>query len=101
MGFSMYEKREMLRLKGVGPMIVVRLEQIGYSSLSQLAREDATRITNHIARKLGLEGWHHSPRANNSIQAIINLAKNGSSYKPKISPASGVNARNGRGARTA
>lgn len=101
MGFSMYEKREMLRLKGVGPMIVARLEQIGYSSLAQLAREDATHISNRIEQKLGLEGWHHSPRASYSIQAIINLAKNGPSYKPKVSTAARVNARNSREARTA
>jgi hypothetical protein len=94
MGFSTYEKREMMRLKGVGPMIVMRLEQIGFCSLSQLAREDAADIMKNIEQKLGLESWHRSPRAHYSIQSIIDLAKNGSSYQPKILPISRLNARN-------
>ena len=35
MGFSAIEREKMLALKGVGATVVARLEQIGFSSLSQ------------------------------------------------------------------
>jgi len=65
----------MLSLKGVGVTVVARLEQIGISSLSQLAEEDAARVTKLISQMMGSTCWHNSPQARTSIQAIIDLAR--------------------------
>ena len=76
MEFSTVEKEQMLRLKGVGPTVIARLEQIGFSSLSQLAEVDVLDITKQVSQMLGSTCWHNSPQARASIQAIVDLAKN-------------------------
>ena len=75
MEFSTVEKEQMLRLKGVGPTVIARLEQIGFSSLSQLAEVDVLDITKQVSQMLGSTCWHNSPQARASIQAIVDLAK--------------------------
>ena len=75
MEFSTVEKEQMLRLKGVGPTVIARLEQIGFSSLSQLAEVDVLDVTKQISQMLGSTCWHNSPQARASIQAIVDLAK--------------------------
>ncbi len=75
MGFRADEKEKMLGLKGVGETVVARLEQIGFSSLSQLAEEDPAVVTKQISRMMGSTCWHNSPQARNAIQAIIMLAQ--------------------------
>jgi predicted flap endonuclease-1-like 5' DNA nuclease len=42
--FSAVEKNALLCVKGVGPKVVERLEQMGFSSLQQLADADARDI---------------------------------------------------------
>ena len=76
MEFSTVEKEQMLRLKGVGPTVIARLEQIGFSSLSQLAEVDVLDVTKQVSQMLGSTCWHNSPQARASIQAIVDLAKN-------------------------
>ena len=61
----------MLSLKGVGATVIARLEQIGFSSLSQLADEEAGFVTKQIAQMMGSTCWHNSPQARASIQAIV------------------------------
>ena len=75
MGFSAAEKEQMLALKGVGATVVARLEQIGFSSLSQLAEENPAFITKQIAQMMGSTCWHNSPQAKTAIQAIVTLAQ--------------------------
>lgn len=75
MAFTPQEKDRMLALKGVGPSVVARLEQIGFSSLSQLAGEDAAFITKQISQMMGSTCWHNSPQARASIHAIIQLSQ--------------------------
>jgi len=74
-GFPATEKEKMLALKGVGEAVIVRLEQIGFSSLSQLAGEDPAFITKQISQMMGSTCWHNSPQARNAIKAIISLAQ--------------------------
>jgi nucleotidyltransferase/DNA polymerase involved in DNA repair len=74
MGFSTEEKASMLALKGVGGAVISRLEQLGFSSLQQLADIDAADLTRQIARMMGSTCWHNSPQARAAIQAIIDLA---------------------------
>jgi hypothetical protein len=75
MGFPTKEKEAMLALRGVGATVVARLEQIGFSKLSQLAEVDAATITLQISRMIGSSCWHNSPQARNAIQAVLELAQ--------------------------
>lgn len=75
MGFSANEKDKMVALKGVGATVVSRLEQIGFSSLAQLAEQDPALLTRQIADMMGSSCWHNSPQARSAIQAIIDLAR--------------------------
>lgn len=52
MGFSATERAKMLALKGVGETVISRLEQIGYSSLSQLVEEDPAFVTKQISQMI-------------------------------------------------
>lgn len=56
MAFTAAEKKKMLELKGVGETVVARLEQIGFSSLSQLAGEDPAFVTKQISQMMGPDG---------------------------------------------
>lgn len=75
MGFPATEKEKMLALKGVGETVIARLEQIGFSALSQLAEEDPAFVTKQISQMMGSTCWHNSPQARNAIKAIITLAQ--------------------------
>ncbi|KDM89793.1 hypothetical protein [Photobacterium galatheae] len=75
MKFTEAERVKMLALKGVGETVVSRLEQIGFSSLAQLANEDPADITKQISHMMGSTCWHNSPQARHAIQAIIDLAR--------------------------
>lgn len=74
-GFSTEERTRLLALKGVGPTVVSRLEQIGFSSLAQLADEEAGIVTKQISQLMGSTCWHNSPLARSAIQAVIDLAR--------------------------
>ncbi|UJB30631.1 recombinase RecA [Chromobacterium sp. Beijing] len=75
MGFSANEKDKMVALKGVGATVVSRLEQIGFSSLPQLADQDPALLTRQIADMMGSSCWHNSPQARAAIQAVVDLAR--------------------------
>ncbi len=75
MGFPATEKEKMLVLKGVGETVIARLEQIGFSVLSQLAKEDSAFVTKQISQMMGSTCWQNSPQARNAIKAIITLAQ--------------------------
>ena len=77
MGFSAIEREKMLALKGVGATVVARLEQIGFSSWSQLAGEDPAVVTKQISQMMGSTCWHNSPQARGAIQAVVALAQKG------------------------
>jgi predicted flap endonuclease-1-like 5' DNA nuclease len=75
MGFSERERKKMLCLVGVGPMVVTRLEEIGVSSLSQLAKQDPNSIARIFTQKMGLAGWHRTPNARRSMQTLVEFAR--------------------------
>lgn len=75
MKFSDTETQRMVALKGVGYTVVERLEQIGFSSLSQLVHANAADITLQISQMIGSTCWHNSPQAKNAVNAIIELAQ--------------------------
>lgn len=75
MGFSERERKRMLNLVGVGPMMLTRLEEIGFSSLAQLAKQDPNSIGTIFTQKMGLAGWHRTPRARRTVQTIVEFAR--------------------------
>ncbi len=75
MPFTISERSQMLALKGVGPTVIQRLEQIGYHSLHDLQNQRADDVTKQVSDFLGSTCWHNSPMARASIQAIISLAE--------------------------
>ena len=77
MAFSDSEKTALLAVKGVGPTVVKRLEQIGINSLDELARYDALTIAEMVAEMLHTTCWKNSPQARAAVAAAIARAKVG------------------------
>jgi predicted RecB family nuclease len=74
MTFSEPEKTTLLGVKGVGPKVIERLEQMGFSSLEQLADADAKDILAQGAALSGSSCWKNSPQASAAVQAAIGAA---------------------------
>lgn len=75
MPFSPDERQALLAVKGVGPTVVGRLEQLGIESLAQLSEADALDIVTQASALVGSSCWKNSPQARAAIQAAIALAK--------------------------
>lgn len=77
MAFPAQEREALLAVRGVGPTVVRRLEQIGFSSLRELAKADTLEILASAAGLVGSTCWKNSPQARSAIQAAIDMAKSG------------------------
>jgi predicted RecB family nuclease len=75
MPFPDAEKARLLAVKGVGPTVVSRLEQMGIDRLSKLAKSDAQTICAEAAGIVGSTCWKNSPQARKAIEAAIAAAK--------------------------
>lgn len=75
MPFSESEKAVLLSVKGVGPKVVERLEQMGFVTLSQLADADVNNILEHGANLTGSTCWKNSTQAKNAITSAIKAAR--------------------------
>lgn len=75
MGFSTVEKEQMLALHGVGATVIMRLEQVGFTSLAELADADVAAVTKAISEMMRSTCWHNSPQARGAIGAIVALAQ--------------------------
>ena len=75
MTFSAVETAYLLNVKGVGPKVVERFEQMGYGALSQLATADAEIILQHGASLTGSSCWKNSPQAKSAIHSAIAAAQ--------------------------
>lgn len=75
MPFPLEERQALLAVKGVGPTVVSRLEQLGFESLEQLRQADALEIVTQAASLVGSSCWKNSPQARSAIQSAIALAK--------------------------
>ena len=75
MGVSSSERESMLALKGVGPTMVERLEQLGFSSLAELSEADPAAINRAVAQMLHASCWANSPMARQAVAAIVSLAR--------------------------
>lgn len=65
----------MLNVKGVGPTVIARLEQMGFESLAHLGKANALDIVSKASAMLGSTCWKNSPQARAAIQAAIALAQ--------------------------
>lgn len=75
MPFPPHERKALLAVKGVGPTVVARLEQMGYESLSHLSKANALDVLSQGAAVTGSTCWKNSPQARAAIQAAITLAQ--------------------------
>jgi len=73
--FSQRQKEELLQLKGVGPRVLQRLEQIGITTIELLAESTVEEITENVAEILQTTCWKNSPQAKSAIQNAIEYAK--------------------------
>ncbi|WP_220812940.1 helix-hairpin-helix domain-containing protein [Pseudomonas paralcaligenes] len=75
MPFPEEQRQALLALKGVGPTVIQRLEQLGFDSLQRLAEADARDIVEQAAALLGSSCWKNSPQARAAIVAAVELAR--------------------------
>ena len=75
MPFPPHERTALLALKGVGPTVITRLEQMGIESLAELGKSDVSDILAQASAALGSTCWKNSPQARAAIQAAIATAK--------------------------
>ncbi|QEL65680.1 hypothetical protein OTERR_22040 [Oryzomicrobium terrae] len=77
MPFPAAERAALLALKGIGPTVVARFEQMGYDSLAALSTADADEILARGAHLTGSSCWRNSPQARAAIAAALDLARQG------------------------
>jgi predicted RecB family nuclease len=75
MPFTLKEQQALLALKGVGPTVLARLEQMGFDSLAMLSKADVCDILAQASAAVGSTCWKNSPQARAAINAAIELAK--------------------------
>ncbi|ETT07282.1 Pathogenicity locus [Providencia alcalifaciens] len=75
MAFSDSEKQILLSVKGVGPMVISRLEQMGFSSLAQLSEASYEEILISGAALTGSSCWKNSHQAKKAVEGAIAAAK--------------------------
>lgn len=75
MHFSDDDRRLLLSIRGVGPTVIARLEQIGVSDLADLSRRDAETICIEASMIVGSTCWKNSPQARSAIAASIDAAR--------------------------
>lgn len=73
--FPPEEREALLAVRGVGPTVVQRLEQMGIASLRQLAAAEPSEIVASAAGLTASTYWKNSPQARAAIQAAVDLAR--------------------------
>ncbi len=74
MPFSANDRAILRAVKGVGPMVIARLEQMGFATLPQLADANAQDIVASAAALVGSTCWKNSPQAKAAIEGAIRAA---------------------------
>ncbi|MDO4695048.1 MAG: helix-hairpin-helix domain-containing protein [Eikenella sp.] len=75
MPFSMEETRSLLAVKGIGPAVLLRLEQMGLDDTAKLAAADVDDILQQGAALTGSTCWKNSPQAKAAVAAAVAWAK--------------------------
>ena len=73
--FSVPEREQLLAVKGVGPTVVARLEEIGIASLAALAGREADDICTEVSLHLGASCWRNSPQSRAAVAAAVACAR--------------------------
>ena len=84
MPFAPSERQALLAVKGVGPTVIARLEQMGIESLAHLARANAADVLARGAALAGSSFWNNSPQARTAIHGAIAAAQE-ATRKPRSS----------------
>ena len=72
--FSNAERERLLALKGVGPAVLLRLEQTGHAPLAALVGADPVEIVAEIAYMMRTSCWKNNPHAIRAIGSVIDMA---------------------------
>ena len=75
MAFSSFERTILLAVKGVGPTVVQRLEEMGVEDLATLAQQDAAALCVAASAQLGSTCWRNSPQARAAIAGAIEASR--------------------------
>ncbi len=75
MAFNSEERDLLLAVKGVGPTVVQRLEEYGFSTLEELSEANTDHILQWVADHLKSSCWKNAPRARQAIDDAIAEAK--------------------------
>ena len=75
MPFSAEDRALLLSVRGVGPTVIARLEQIGIEDLPALAGQDAGAVCIAASAVVGSTCWRNSPQARGAIAAAIETAR--------------------------
>lgn len=75
MPLSEEEKRSLLSEKGIGAMILKRLEEMGLDDVKILAATNPDFILQRGAEITGSTCWRNSPQARKAIETAVNWAK--------------------------
>ncbi|MBB5884400.1 helix-hairpin-helix domain-containing protein [Xanthomonas sp. LMG 8992] len=73
--FTAEERAVLLAVKGVGPTVVARLEQLGVHTLEALSACDAQHLTEQAAALLGSTCWRNSPQARAAMNGAVAAAQ--------------------------
>lgn len=71
MGFSESDKQCLLAVQGVGPAVISRLEQMGFSTLIQLSNASYEEILISGAALTGSSCWKNSPQAKKPLKVLL------------------------------
>jgi predicted flap endonuclease-1-like 5' DNA nuclease len=75
--FTDAERDALLSVKGVGPTVLKRFEEVGIDSFSELAECQVDEIADMVAAMLHTTCWKNSPQAKAAISAAIARAQEG------------------------
>ncbi|MDN7143085.1 helix-hairpin-helix domain-containing protein [Pseudomonas sp. JQ170] len=75
MPFPPNERTALLALKGVGPTVITRLEQMGIETLAELSKSNVGDILAQASAAVGSTCWKNSPQARAAITAAVELAR--------------------------
>lgn len=71
MPFSDSDKTALLALKGVGPTVIQRLEEMGFHDMASLRETTVEEITHMAAQITGSTCWRNSPQAKAAIASVL------------------------------
>lgn len=75
MPLSPAQTQSLLAVKGIGPTVLQRLQQMGLDDVAALAQADAADVLAQGAALTGSSCWKNSPQARAAVQAAIDWAK--------------------------